>query len=86
MALIVRGHFISFCDDSYPAHITALLRKDIRRIMEEAGFINTDFVYTDFGGIPKIPEITWQQIFFGLLRGRFFSDNILTVAKKPISI
>ncbi|QSR86424.1 methyltransferase domain-containing protein [Candidatus Methylacidiphilum infernorum] len=37
-SLIFKGHFSLFLDHSYPAHITALVRKDIERILSEAGF------------------------------------------------
>jgi 2-polyprenyl-3-methyl-5-hydroxy-6-metoxy-1,4-benzoquinol methylase len=67
LALLVQGHFVAFGDSSYPAHITALLRKDIERILIEAGFSSIKFLFTNFGGIPKMPEQNYQKISFGLL-------------------
>jgi hypothetical protein len=29
--------------------------------------------------------VSWQQISFGLLKGRRYSDNILAIAKKPVA-
>ena len=76
------GHFTAFLGRSYPAHITALLRLDFTRIANEAGFKSTEFYYTDFGGLPKMPNLRWQKLSFGLLKGRLFSDNIGVVARK----
>jgi 2-polyprenyl-3-methyl-5-hydroxy-6-metoxy-1,4-benzoquinol methylase len=81
-ALLLRGHFVAFSDTCYPAHITALLRKDIERILSETGFSKPDFVFTNVGGIPKIPWVYWQTISGGLLRGLRYSDNLLAIAKR----
>ena len=81
-ALILRGHFVAFLDGSYPAHITALLRRDFGRICAEAGFAAPRFSYTESGGIPKIPSLCWQKVSCGLLRGRLFSDNLVVLTKK----
>jgi 2-polyprenyl-3-methyl-5-hydroxy-6-metoxy-1,4-benzoquinol methylase len=80
MALLLRGHFVAFQDSCYPAHITALLRKDLARILSEAGFSGIRFHFTDHGGLPKLPSTTWQQLSFGLLKGRRFSDNLIASA------
>jgi 2-polyprenyl-3-methyl-5-hydroxy-6-metoxy-1,4-benzoquinol methylase len=82
-ALLVRGHHVAFSDSCYPAHITALLRKDLERILHEAAFSRPEFYFTNEGGVPAHPSVTWQKISFGLLRGLRFSDNLLAVAKKP---
>ncbi len=82
VSLIFGRHFAAFQDASYPAHITALIRKDFERICAESGFIPPRFFYTNAGGIPKLPHIRWQQVSFGLLRGRLFSDNIAVVTTK----
>ncbi len=80
--LLFAGHFTLFLGDCYPAHITALLRLDLVRICSEAGFSNPKFSYTNAGGIPKLPSVSWQAVSAGLLRGRLFSDNLGMVAKK----
>lgn len=82
LALLVRGHFIAFDDTCYPAHITALLRKDLTRILRESGFSDVRFEFTDSGGLPKMPAVTWQQVSFGLLKGCRFSDTLIAVAVK----
>jgi len=84
VALLLKGHFVAFLDSCYPAHITALLRKDFERICSETGFEAPQFVYTNTGGIPRIPRILWQDITFNLLKGRLFSDNVMVVSSKPI--
>jgi len=83
LALLVRGHYVAFGDTSYPAHITALLHKDFVRIVQECRFNSPEFRYTDNGGIPLMPSVTWQSASFGLLRGRRFSDNVVVAATRP---
>ena len=61
LALMGRGHFQAFGDSSYPAHITALLRKDMERICQEAGFEFAGFRFTDFGMVPKAKTSAWQS-------------------------
>jgi 2-polyprenyl-3-methyl-5-hydroxy-6-metoxy-1,4-benzoquinol methylase len=82
-ALIFLGHHVAFQDSCYPAHITALLRADLRRIFAEAGFEEVRFSFTNHGSIPKFPHLTFQQVSSGLLHGRWFSDNLICVAVKP---
>jgi 2-polyprenyl-3-methyl-5-hydroxy-6-metoxy-1,4-benzoquinol methylase len=82
LSIVLAGHFVSFLDGSYPAHITALLRKDFTRICSEVGFSPPQFFYTDRGGVPKRPTISWQQVSFGLCQGRLFSDNIVVLTQK----
>ena len=81
-SLILQGHFVAFVDSCYPAHITALVRKDIGRILNESGFSQPTFVFTDVGGIPKFPQWKWQSISLGLLKGLRFSDNLIVIAHK----
>ena len=82
-SLALRGHFVSFADTCYPAHITALVRKDIERILVEAGFSLPRFSFTNVGGIPKLPRLKWQTVSAGLLRGLRFSDNLIAMSRKP---
>ena len=85
--LLMGGHFAAFLGPSYPAHITALLRKDFQRICRETQFDPPQFFYTNSGGLPKLPHILWQSLSFGLLRGRLFSDNVALATKKlPVSV
>jgi 2-polyprenyl-3-methyl-5-hydroxy-6-metoxy-1,4-benzoquinol methylase len=85
IALVLRGHFVLFGDESYPAHITALLRKDIERVLVEAGFDPPEISFTDLGGIPGRPMVRWQSISPKIFTGQRYSDNILALARKPLS-
>lgn len=82
LALMFVGHFVQFTGQSYPAHITALLRMDLQRICAETGFNAPEFFYTNEGGLPKLPVVTWQTVSLGLLRGRLFSDNIAMITRR----
>lgn len=83
LALLLRGHFVAFSDSSYPAHITALVRQDLRRIFGEAGFLEPQFLFSKEGSIPGMPSLKWQMFSSSLLHGLRFSDNIIAVAQKP---
>jgi len=83
LSLVFRGHFVHFLDESYPAHITALLRKDLARILTETGFAHPAFSFTDHGSVPKFPAISWQRLSMGTLQGIRFSDNLVAIATKP---
>jgi len=79
--LIFAGHFTHFLGACYPAHITALLRLDLSRLCAESGFSPPSFRFTGDGAIPRLARVHWQQVSFGLLRGRLFSDNVCMVAR-----
>lgn len=83
LSYTLRGHFVAFTDSSYPAHITALNRLDLKRILQETGFKNIEFSYTNQGQVPKASGLTWQGVSFGQLKGLRFSDNVLVTALKP---
>lgn len=82
IALVFRGHFVEFGESSYPAHITALVRQDLRHILMEAGFNCPEFFFSERGALPFWTNLTWQKIFFGLPSGLRFSDNVFALAKK----
>jgi 2-polyprenyl-3-methyl-5-hydroxy-6-metoxy-1,4-benzoquinol methylase len=82
ISLVVRGHYVAFNDACYPAHLTALLRKDLCRILLEAGFKPPSFRFTSTGAIPGVTRFTWQGASRGMLRGARFSDGLLAVAQK----
>ena len=79
LALTLRGHFVSFLEPSYPAHITALTAADVRRVLTEAGFTGITIDYTGFGLVPTF-RTSWQQLSAGLFAGRRYSDNLIAVA------
>jgi 2-polyprenyl-3-methyl-5-hydroxy-6-metoxy-1,4-benzoquinol methylase len=81
-ALVIRGHFVDFLDGSYPAHITALVRRDFERLCREHHFEPPRFTYTNHGGIPSFPRLSWQTLTCGRLKGRLFSDNVLILTRR----
>jgi 2-polyprenyl-3-methyl-5-hydroxy-6-metoxy-1,4-benzoquinol methylase len=82
LSLIVRGHFIAFGPENYPAHLTPLLRTDIARVLQEAGFRSIEFTFSEYGVVPKLTFIAWQQISERLFKGVRYSDNMICLAKK----
>jgi 2-polyprenyl-3-methyl-5-hydroxy-6-metoxy-1,4-benzoquinol methylase len=82
ITLMLNGHFASFRSQNYPAHITALLSEDFVRICRETGFASPNFRYTNVGRIPMMTHYSWQQVSWGRLRGRLFSDNLVVCTKR----
>jgi 2-polyprenyl-3-methyl-5-hydroxy-6-metoxy-1,4-benzoquinol methylase len=80
--LIVKGHYSAFQDSSYPAHITALLERDLTRIATESGLVDVTFHYSLQGRIPATP-FHFPKWFARTLPRRW-SDNIGILAKKPV--
>jgi glycosyltransferase involved in cell wall biosynthesis/2-polyprenyl-3-methyl-5-hydroxy-6-metoxy-1,4-benzoquinol methylase len=80
--LVVKNEFLAFKEAPglYPAHITALVEKDLSRIARECGLVDIQFRYTDRGRIP-LTAASWPS-WLGA-RGRRFSDNIVMVATRP---
>ena len=83
LSLLVYGHFVAFRDDCYPAHISSLLPKDLRRMVDENALKFVEIAFTHSGRLPSFPRLTWQQMSCGMLRGRAFSDNVAVVVRKP---
>ena len=79
--LVLGRHFAAFLGASYPAHITALLEIDLRRICAETGFETPLIDYTHTGRIPKLTCLRWPQVF----RGRWFSDNLGLITQKKLN-
>lgn len=83
ISYIFREHFVAFTDSSYPAHITALNKTDLKRMFCEAGFEDCNIDYSNKGSLPKWTSMTWQKISSGLFQGARYSDNVFCSAKKP---
>ena len=84
LTLAFRGRFAAFQDVNYPAHITALLDVDLRRIASECGLVDARIEFTACGRIPKA-----HQCYPEFLSRRFpaaLSDNVLLVARTPIPV
>jgi 2-polyprenyl-3-methyl-5-hydroxy-6-metoxy-1,4-benzoquinol methylase len=79
--LVCRNQFQAFREAPglYPAHITALVEEDLRRIARECGLTSIAFRYTDHGRIP-FTGAHWPSRWG--LRGRTFSDNVVMLAQR----
>ena len=80
-ALLLKEHFSAFRDGSYPAHQTALLDTDLRRIAAENGLQEISITFTGEGRIPFTGAFypPWLSRAFP----RPLSDNVLLLARKP---
>ena len=74
LTLLTRGRFAAFQDVEYPAHRTALLEVDLRRIAAECGLADVEVRYTLHGRVP----FTWRHYPRALARlfPRRLSDNV----------
>jgi len=79
--LVTRNQFPAFqrAPGLYPGRITALVEGDLRRIARECGLIDVDVRYVDQSRAPRSGQ-PWPAKL--LARGRWFSDNLLLVARR----
>jgi 2-polyprenyl-3-methyl-5-hydroxy-6-metoxy-1,4-benzoquinol methylase len=81
LTLVLKNQFSAFQDSCYPAHITALVETDLKRIARECGL--TD-LRTDFSGCGRVPGTPWHYPgWASWLFPRALSDNIMLLAQKP---
>jgi SAM-dependent methyltransferase len=78
---LLRGEHNAFQGPSYPAHITALLEVDLRRMAAECGLVDAAVAYSRRGRVPATGR-HWPGV-LSRLAPRAFSDNLLMVARKP---
>jgi SAM-dependent methyltransferase len=85
LCLVARGQFQYFqqAPGLYPAHITALLEIDLRRIALESGLVDVDVLYSGAGRMP-FSAASWPSLLSAPrgVRGRAFSDNVLVCGRK----
>jgi 2-polyprenyl-3-methyl-5-hydroxy-6-metoxy-1,4-benzoquinol methylase len=81
LTLIVKGRFSAFQDSAYPAHRTALLEIDLRRIASESGLQDVEVRYTHCGRLP-FSSAHYPQWLAGLFP-RALSDNVVLVGRAP---
>jgi 2-polyprenyl-3-methyl-5-hydroxy-6-metoxy-1,4-benzoquinol methylase len=76
LSLLVKDDFDAFDDRTgqYPAHITALVANDLRRIGVEAGLDRIHIRYTNHG---RIPKSSWHWPKIAGLGGKWYSDNVV---------
>jgi 2-polyprenyl-3-methyl-5-hydroxy-6-metoxy-1,4-benzoquinol methylase len=80
LTLLRRQQFAAFQDCEYPAHLTALLEIDLRRIAGECGLTDASVEYSVSGRVPLTP---WN--YTGRLAKAFprlLSGNLLLCARK----
>lgn len=82
-ALVLREHFSAFRDNSYPAHQTALLDTDLRRIATENGLQEIAIEFTHAGRMPLTASS--YPLFLSRAFPRALSDNVLLLARKPLA-
>ncbi len=82
LSLVVKQRFAAFQDVHYPAHLTALLEVDLRRIAAEAGLEHAEIVYSRHGRIPATAR-DYPKALSGLFP-RGLSDNVLLAARRPV--
>jgi SAM-dependent methyltransferase len=78
---LLRGEHAHFQDPSYPAHITALLEADLRRMAAECGLAEVAVEYSGSGRVPGTAR-HWPGA-LARLHPRGFSDNLLMAGRKP---
>ena len=83
LTLVAFGEFNAFRAGSYPAHLTALLAVDLRRIAAECGLTGVRIAYTESGRVPGTARAFPAALSRRL--PRLLSDNVLLVARKPSS-
>jgi 2-polyprenyl-3-methyl-5-hydroxy-6-metoxy-1,4-benzoquinol methylase len=80
LTIVTRHRFNAFQDGDYPAHRTALLEIDLRRMAEECGLVRVETRFTLRGRVPL-----GGAHYPGWLARRFprgLSDNIMLVGQK----
>jgi 2-polyprenyl-3-methyl-5-hydroxy-6-metoxy-1,4-benzoquinol methylase len=80
LCLVTKGAFGAFQDADYPAHRTALLEVDLRRIAAESGLEQIAVEYTRWGRVPLTP---WHYpAAIAALSPRRLSDNVAIVGRR----
>lgn len=80
LTLLAKGQFSAFQENAYPAHRTALLEIDLRRIAAECGLQNARIRYTMHGRVPLTGR--HYPVALSSLAPRALSDNIILSAVK----
>jgi 2-polyprenyl-3-methyl-5-hydroxy-6-metoxy-1,4-benzoquinol methylase len=79
LSLVVKKRFGAFQDSSYPAHITALLEVDLRRIARECALDAIEVSYTEQGRVPGTGAHYPAALSAGL--PRLLSDNLVLIGR-----
>jgi len=80
LTLLTKKQFNAFQDVHYPAHLTALLEVDLRRIASECGLTDVAVMHSHEGRLALTP---WRYpAFLARVFPRLLSDNALLVGRK----
>jgi 2-polyprenyl-3-methyl-5-hydroxy-6-metoxy-1,4-benzoquinol methylase len=80
LTLAVKHQFQAFQDVHYPAHLTALLEVDLRRIAGECGLTNIGIEYSLAGRIPGTAQ--HYPSFMSRWFPRALSENVLVIGQR----
>ena len=81
LTLVFKGRFNQFQEADYPAHLTALLEVDLRRIASECGLEEIGIEYSREGRVVFTPRHYPRAL--ARISPRAFSDNLLLIGRKP---
>jgi 2-polyprenyl-3-methyl-5-hydroxy-6-metoxy-1,4-benzoquinol methylase len=80
LTLVLKGRYSAFQERDYPAHRTALLEIDLRRIAAECGIDQVSVIFTAWG---RLPLSGWHYPeFVAGLAPRCLSDNIILIGRR----
>ena len=82
LSLVTRNRFPAFqaTNGADRPHITALIESDLRRIASLCGLVDVEFHYAGRGRRPLASRYWPSRL---PARGRWFSDNVVLVARRP---
>jgi 2-polyprenyl-3-methyl-5-hydroxy-6-metoxy-1,4-benzoquinol methylase len=81
LTLVLKNQFNAFQDACYPAHLTALLETDLRRMAVECRLTEIAIVYSGRGRMPGLP---WHYpTFLSRCFPRLCSDNVVLLGQAP---
>ena len=81
LTLVTKRRFSAFQDSHYPAHRTALLPSDLRRILSAAELTDIGFAYSHRGRLPFSAAHYPPSI--ARTFPRVLSDNVLVIGRRP---
>jgi 2-polyprenyl-3-methyl-5-hydroxy-6-metoxy-1,4-benzoquinol methylase len=83
LTLVVKGRFSAFQERDYPAHRTALLEIDLRRIAAECGLEHVEVAYSRWGRVPLTPWHYPTPV--AAVAPRRLSDNLALIGRRCVS-
>lgn len=81
VTLVAKRRFSAFQDSHYPAHRTALLESDLRRITRAAGLEEISVAYSHRGRLPLVAAHYPSAL--ARMCPRALSDNLMVIGRRP---